>query len=35
LFQLAVQRNKINLMIYQPDLEEVVQWITHNDMLNF
>lgn len=35
LFQLAVQRNKINLLIYQPDLEEVVQWITHNDMLNF
>lgn len=35
LFRLAVQRNKINLLIYEPDSEEIVQWITHDDMLSF
>lgn len=35
LFQLAVQRNKIDLLIYRPDLEEIVEWITHNDMPSF
>ncbi len=35
LFQLVVQRNKINLLIYQPDSEEIVEWITHNDMQSF
>ena len=35
LFQLAVERNKINLIIYRPDLEEIVQWIIQDDTLNF
>lgn len=35
LFQLVVQRNKINLLIYQPDSEEIVEWIIHNDMQSF
>lgn len=35
LFQLAVQRNKINLLVYEPDFEVIVQWITHNDTLKF
>jgi XisH protein len=35
LFRLVVQRNRINLLIYQPDSEEIVQWITHNDMPSF
>jgi hypothetical protein len=35
LFQLAVQRNKINLLIYRPDVEEIVQWIIHDGMLSF
>lgn len=35
LFQLVVQRNKINLLVYQPDLEEIVEWIIHNSMPSF
>ena len=35
LFQLVVQRSKINLLIYQPDSEEIVQWKTQDDMLKF
>ncbi|BAU15984.1 FdxN element excision controlling factor protein (plasmid) [Leptolyngbya sp. NIES-3755] len=35
LFQLVMQRNKINLLIYQPESEEIVEWITHNDMPSF
>jgi hypothetical protein len=32
LFQTVVQRNKINLLIYQPDLEEILEWRIHNDI---
>jgi hypothetical protein len=32
LFRLVVQRNKINVLVYQPDSEEIVEWITHNDI---
>lgn len=35
LFRLVVQRNKINLLIYQPDSEEIVEWITHSDIPSF
>jgi hypothetical protein len=35
LFQLVVQRNKINLLVYQPDSEEIVKWITHNNTPSF
>ncbi|TYQ30912.1 MULTISPECIES: XisH family protein [unclassified Pseudanabaena] len=29
IFQIAIQRSKINLLIYAPDQEVVVKWITH------
>ncbi|MBD2280882.1 MAG: fatty-acid synthase [Dolichospermum sp. DEX189] len=29
IFQIAIQRNKINLLIYVPDQEVIVKWITH------
>jgi hypothetical protein len=29
IFQIAIQRNKINLLIYSPDQEVIVKWITH------
>ncbi len=27
IFQLAVQRNKINLLVYEPSQEIILQWI--------
>jgi XisH protein len=35
LFRFVVQRNKINLLIYQSSLEMIVEWRTHNDTLKF
>jgi hypothetical protein len=29
IFQLAIRRNKINLLIYEPIDEVIIQWITH------
>ena len=29
IFQIAIQRSKINLLIYAPDQEVIIQWITH------
>lgn len=29
IFQIAIQRNKINLLIYAPDQEVIIQWITY------
>jgi hypothetical protein len=29
IFQLAIARNKINVLVYNPDLEVILQWITH------
>jgi hypothetical protein len=29
IFQIAIQRNKINLLIYAPEQEVIIQWITH------
>ncbi len=29
IFQLAVNRNKINLLVYQPSKEVIIKWITH------
>ncbi|MGL5035896.1 MAG: element excision factor XisH family protein, partial [Microcystaceae cyanobacterium] len=29
IFQIAIQRGKINLLIYAPDQEVIIQWITH------
>jgi hypothetical protein len=29
IFKLAVTRNKINLLVYAPEREAIVQWITH------
>jgi len=29
IFQLAVQRDKINLLVYEPNQEVILQWITH------
>jgi hypothetical protein len=35
LFPLVVKRNKINLLIYQQDLEKIVEWIIHDNTLRF
>jgi len=32
LFRLAVQRIQINLLVYDPTEEVILQWLTHNDM---
>ena len=32
IFQIAIQRNKINLLIYAPDQEVIIKWITHYSM---
>jgi hypothetical protein len=29
IFQLVIRRNKINLLIYEPIDEVIIQWITH------
>jgi XisH protein len=29
IFQLAIARNKINVLVYNPDLEVILQWTTH------
>ena len=29
IFQMVLQRNKINLLVYEPSQEAVLQWITH------
>ncbi len=29
IFQLAVQRNRINLLVYDPSEEAILQWISH------
>ena len=29
IFQIAIQRNKINLLIYSPNQEVIIKWITH------
>jgi XisH protein len=29
IFQLVIDRNKINLLIYEPEQEVIIQWITH------
>ena len=29
IFQLAVRRNKINLLVYDPNQEAILQWISH------
>jgi hypothetical protein len=29
IFQLVIDRKKINLLIYQPEQEVIIQWITH------
>lgn len=29
IFQLAIGRNKINILVYEPSQEEILQWITH------
>lgn len=29
IFQMAVERNRINLLVYQPESEAIVEWIAH------
>jgi hypothetical protein len=29
IFQLVINRNKINLLVYNPEREVILQWITH------
>ena len=29
IFQLAVQRNRINLLVYEPEREAIIQWSAH------
>lgn len=29
IFQLAVQRNRINLLVYEPSQEAIIQWMAH------
>jgi XisH protein len=29
IFKLAVARNKINLLVYEPEREVIIEWITH------
>ncbi len=29
IFQLVINRNAINLLVYNPELEIIIQWITH------
>jgi hypothetical protein len=35
LFQLAVRRNKINVLVYDSEAEVIVQWLTQDDMPSF
>lgn len=35
LFQVVVRRNKMNVLIFRPETEEVLEWRMHNGMQNF
>jgi hypothetical protein len=35
LFQMAVRRNKINMLVYDPTAEVIVQWLPQTDMPSF